>query len=96
MFFDKKSYCVEYVEQTAEVVKKSKVRVLDRFQYKLEGERSEPKIFITIDQTFFHEQTIFFPQVAEQTIYFLKFAEQSFFSQKNHSPPGIKWSAPKI
>ena len=45
----------------------------------------------------FHEQTIFFPQVAEQTIYFPKFAEQSFFSQKNHSPPpppGIKWSAP--
>ena len=37
----------------------------------------------------------FSPQVAEQTIYFPKFAEQSFFSQKNHSPPGIKWSAPK-
>ena len=35
----------------------------------------------------FHEQTIFFPQVAKQTIYFLKFTEQSFSSQKNHSPP---------
>ena len=41
----------------------------------------------SIDQTSFHEQTIFFPQVAEQTIYFQKFAEQTFFSQKNHSPP---------
>ena len=45
----------------------------------------------------FHEQTIFFLQVAEQTIYFPIFAEKSFFSQKTiPSPPGIKWSAPKL
>ena len=75
----------------------SKVRVLDRFQYKLERERSESKIFITIFPHYnllikhfflpFHEQTIFFPLVAEQTIYFKKFAEQSFFSQKTMPPP---------
>ena len=49
------------------------------------------------DQTFFFYHfmnKLFFPKVAEQAIYFPKFAEQSFFSQKNHSPPGIKWSAP--
>ena len=73
------------------------MRALDRFQYKLDGERSEPKIFITIFLHYkllikhfflsFHEQTIFFTQGAEQTIYFPKFAEQSFFSPKNHSPP---------
>ena len=71
--------------------------MLDRFQYKLEGERSGPKIFITIFPHYnllikhffqlFHEQTIFFPLVAEQTIYFQKFAEQSFFSQKTIAHP---------
>ena len=71
---------------------------MDRFKYKLEGERSKPKIFITIFPYYnllikhfflsFHEQTtFFFAQVAEQTIYFPKFAEQSFFSQKTIAPP---------
>ena len=112
--FYKESYCVEFVVQNCWSCVNNfnfwcKVRALDRFKYKLEGDRSEPKNFYnyfpslqSIDQTFFflsfREQTIFFPQVAEQTIYFPKFAEQSIFSQKNHSPPppppGIKWSAP--
>ena len=35
----------------------------------------------------FHEQTIFFPQVAAQTIDFQKFAEQSFFHKKTIAPP---------
>ena len=95
MFFDKESYCVEYVEEN-KLNFLSKVRALDRFEFKLEGERSEPKIFLTIFLhnklliiffLSFHEQTIFFPQVAEQTIYFPKFAEQSFFSQKTIAPP---------
>ena len=71
---------------------------MDRFKYKLEGERSKPKIFITIFPYYnllikhfflsFHEQTtFFFAQVAEQTIYFPKFAEQSFFSQKTIARP---------
>ena len=75
-----------------------KARALDRFQYKLEGERSEPKIFVTIyfsslhsvDHTFFlsfHEQTIFFPQGAEQTIYFPIFAEHFFFTKHSAPPP---------
>ena len=109
--FDKESNCVKYVEQNWwSCVNNfnfwSKVRALDRIQYKLEGERSEPKIFITI---FPHYNLLikhffsiiswtnnFFPQVAEQTIYFPKFANNLFFT-KNHSPPppsGIKWSAP--
>ena len=76
---------------------RSKVRALDRFKYTLEGERSEPKIFVTIFPHYnklnkhffllFHEQTIYFSQVAEQTIYFSLFAEQSFLTQKTHSPP---------
>ena len=49
MFFAKESNCVEYVEQNCWSCKNnlnflSKVRALDRFKYKLEGERSEPKI----------------------------------------------------
>ena len=37
----------------------------------------------------FHEQTIFFPQVAEQTIYLFIFYYllNNCFSQKKHSPP---------
>ena len=72
--------------------------------YKLEGERSERKIFITIFphynlliKHFFSiisQANYFFPQVAEQTIYFSKFAEQYFFHTKTIAPPGIKWSAP--
>ena len=67
--------------------------LIDRFYYKLEGEQSELKIFLTIfsslqsiEQTIsFYEQTNFshsFSQVAEQTIYFPLFAEQSFFHKK--------------
>ena len=75
----------------------SKVRVLNRFQYKLEGERSEPKIFITIFPHYnllikhffsiFSWTNYFFPQVAEQTIYFQKFAEQPFIHKKTIAPP---------
>ena len=53
MFFDKESYCVEYEDQNCRSCLNNfnfccKVRALDRFQNELEGERSEPKIFITI------------------------------------------------
>ena len=70
---------------------------LDRFEYNPEGERSEPKIFVTIFPHYnplnkhfflsFHEQIIFFPQVAEQTIYLPLFAKQPFFFTKKHRRP---------
>ena len=75
----------------------SKVRALDRFKDKLEGERSEPKIFINIfphynllSNIFFYHfmnKLFFSPQVAEQTIYYPKFAEQSFFHKKTIALP---------
>ena len=70
---------------------------LDRFKYKQEGERSEPRSFIIFPHynllikhilfLSFHEQTIFYPQVAEQTIYFPKCAKQCFFHKKTIAPP---------
>ena len=53
MFLIRKAICVKYVEQNCGSCVNnfnflSKIRALDRFQYKLEGERSEPKIFIII------------------------------------------------
>ena len=74
-----------------------KVRALDRFQYKLEGERSELKIFVTI---FPHYNLLikhffsiiswtnyFFPTSSWTNYLFSKICWTIFFSQKNHSPP---------
>ena len=75
----------------------SKVRVLNRFQYKLEGERSEPKIFITIFPHYnllikhffsiFSWTNYFFPTSSWTNYLFSKICWTTFFSQKNHSPP---------
>ena len=64
---------------------------------KLEGERSEPKNFVTIfphknlsKKIFFYiisRTNYFSPQVAEQSIYFPLFAERSFFHKNHKSPP---------
>ena len=75
--FDKESNCVEYVEQNWwNCVNNfnfwSKVRALDRFQYKLEGERRELKIFISI----------FLMTIFDQTFFFYQFMNKLFFSQK--------------
>ena len=83
------------------------MRALDRFQYKLEGERSEQKIFITIflhhlqttDQTFFlyhFMNKLFFSHKGLNKLFiFQNLLNNLFFSQKTIAPAGIKWSAPK-
>ena len=53
MIFDEESYGVKYLEQNClscinNLNFLSKARALDRFWYKLEGERIEANIFVTI------------------------------------------------
>ena len=40
------------------------------------------------------QQPIFFLNITEQIIFFTHTIEQTIFLRKNHTPPGIKWSAP--
>ena len=101
-FFDKESNCVEYVEQNCwSCINNfnfwSKVSVLDRLRHKLEGGRSEPKIFITI---FPHYNLLikhffsiiswtnyYFPTSSWTNYLFSKICRTIFFSQKTIAHP---------